>query len=101
MIIKPRLDYVVLKVEEKKDTTTKSGIVVVQKNSNDDRQQFGIVMAVGEGRILESGDLMPLGLSEGQKVMFNKYAGTEIKAGTKDDGLYILIHERDIIATIE
>lgn len=97
MTITPRLDYVAIKFNNQKENVTKSGIVLTAKQTNDDRQQIGEVIAVGSGRILESGNVMPLGLNPGDKVIFNKYAGTEILV---EEESYLLIHERDIIAIV-
>jgi chaperonin GroES len=95
-----KTDYVVVKVDAMKDDTTKSGIVVVKNKTNDDRQQTGTILAVGEGRLLENGTFMPIGLKVDQKVLFNKYAGTEIKVEGSSD-VFMLIHERDILAKVE
>jgi chaperonin GroES len=101
MRIQPRLDYVILQIEvASKEAKTDSGIFLPKKDSNSERQQFGIIKGVGEGRLLDSGIVMPLKLKVEQKVMFNKYAGTEIKVGDGEEQ-YILIHERDIIAIVD
>lgn len=99
MILIPRRDYIVVKVDEPdKEKKTASGIVLTTKASNEDRQQIAEVIAVGEGIFLENGNVLPLGIKVGEKVLINKYAGTEIKL---DGETYILLHDKDIIATIQ
>lgn len=99
MVLIPRRDYVVIKlaaVENK--NKTESGILLATKASNDDRQQIGEIIAVGQGIFLENGTILPLGLEQGDKVLFNKYAGTEIKL---DSEIHILLHDKDIIAIVK
>lgn len=96
-MIKPRLDYVLLKIEDKKEKKTESGIYVVKNNTNDNRTQTGEVIAVGEGRILETGEFMPININVGDKVIFNKYAGIEVK---HENETYLIVHERDILAIL-
>lgn len=98
-MLKARLDNVLLKLEKKeKETKTKSGIIIAQKNDNSNRQSIGTVVSVGEGRILSNGEIMPLDLKVGQKVIFQKYAGVEVEY---QDEEYVIVHDRDIIAVLE
>ena len=55
------------------------------------------VVAVGEGRLLNNGRLVPLRVQEGDRVLFNKYAGTQI---IKDDKTYLILKECDILAIL-
>lgn len=98
-MLKARLDNVLLKLEKKeKEAKTKSGIIIAQKNDNSNRQSIGTVVSVGEGRILSNGEIMPLDLKVGQKVIFQKYAGVEVEY---QDEEYVIVHDRDIIAVLE
>ena len=99
MVLIPRRDYVVIKAEVVENkTTTASGILLATKASNEDRQQIGKIVAVGQGIFLEDGKILPLGLEIGDEVLFNKYAGTEIKL---DEEVHILLHDKDIIAIVK
>jgi len=94
MNIKPLGDKVVVKplAQEEK---TKSGIVL--PDTAKEKPQQGEILAVGSGKILENGQKIPLEVNVGDKVIYSKYAGTEIKI----DGQEVLIlSERDIHAII-
>ena len=94
MNIRPLGDRVVVKplAQEEK---TKSGIVL--PDTAKEKPQQGEILAVGSGKILENGQKIPLEVKVGDKVIYSKYAGTEIKI----DGEEVLIlSERDIHAII-
>ena len=59
------------------------------------RQDMATVIAVGEGRILNNGRLLPLRVKPGDRVLFNKYAGTQL---IQDDKTYLILKECDILA---
>ena len=59
------------------------------------RQDMATVIAVGEGRLLNNGRLIPLRVKPGDRVLFNKYAGTQL---IKDDKTYLILKECDILA---
>lgn len=94
MNIKPLADRVVVKVVEQEERT-KSGIVL--PDTAKEKPQQGKVMAVGPGRMLENGQVVPLEVKEGDKVIFSKYAGTEVKI---EDEEYLILRESDILAVI-
>ena len=77
---------------------TDTGIVLPETTNN--APQIGKVVAVGEGRILESSITMPLTVMEGDKVLYRKFAGTEIDVDGYDDTL-LLMTERDVYAIIK
>lgn len=77
---------------------TDTGIVLPETTNN--APQIGKVVAVGEGRILESGMTMPLTVMEGDKVLYRKFAGTEIDVDGYNDTL-LLMTERDVYAIIK
>ncbi len=80
-----------------KETMTKSGIVIPDTVSQEKPEQ-GEVVAVGPGRLLDNGQLAPLGVKVGDKVMFRKYSPDEIKV---DDQEYLVIKEQDIMLIID
>lgn len=98
MILKPTSDNIVIKLEEQAaEKTTASGIVLVGGNTQEARQDQGTVVAVGTGRILNDGTRITPEMKEGNQVIFNKFAGTEIVAG---EAKYLIVKENDILAII-
>ncbi|MGI6606847.1 MAG: co-chaperone GroES [Peptococcia bacterium] len=95
MNIRPLGDRVVVKplAQEEK---TKSGIVIPDTAAKEKPQQ-GEVLAVGSGRTLENGQKVPLEVKVGDKVIFSKYAGTEVKLDNEE---VLILNERDIHAVI-
>ncbi|HHY06385.1 MAG TPA: co-chaperone GroES [Clostridia bacterium] len=94
MNIKPLGDKVVIKPLDQEEKT-KSGIVL--PDTAKEKPQQGEIIAVGSGRILENGQKIPLEVKVGDKVIFSKYAGTDIKIEEQD---YLILSERDIHAII-
>lgn len=94
MKLKPLGDRVVVKPEEK-EQTTKSGIVL--PDTAKEKPQEGKVVAVGTGKY-EDGKKIDLEVSVGDKVVYSKYGGTEIKV---DEEEYLILSERDILAVIK
>ncbi len=93
-MIKPLGDRVVIELIEQEETTA-SGIVL--PDSAKEKPQEGKVVAVGSGRVTDSGDRVALEVSEGDRIIFSKYAGTEVKY---DDKEYLILRESDILAVI-
>jgi chaperonin GroES len=96
MKIRPLHDRVIVKrVEEER--TTASGIVIPDSASAEKPDQ-GVIEAVGNGKILEDGNIKALDVKVGDKVLFGKYAGQSVKV----DGEELLVmREDDIMAIIE
>ena len=94
--LKPLGDRLVVKPTPREEMT-KSGIVL--PDTAKERPQEGTVLAVGPGRILDDGKREAMELSEGQKVLFQKYAGTEFKLD--DDEELLILSQKDILAVIE
>jgi len=92
--LRPLGDRVVIKPVAR-DEVTKSGIVL--PDTATEKPQQGDVVAVGPGRVLDSGDRVALDLKTGDRVLFAKYAGTEFKH--EDDDLLIL-SEKDVLAVL-
>ncbi len=95
MKLRPIGDRVVVKVIEQEERT-KGGIVL--PDTAKEKPQQGKVIAVGTGRILDNGQKIPLEIKEGDRVIFAKYAGTEVKIEGEE---YLILSERDILAVIE
>lgn len=95
MKIRPLHDRVVVKRMEE-ERTSAGGIVI--PDSAAEKPVRGEVLSVGNGKILESGDVRPLDVKAGDKVLFGKYSGTEIKI----DGEEVLVmREDDIMGVFE
>ncbi|MFT5116243.1 MAG: chaperonin GroES [Parasphingorhabdus sp.] len=95
MKIRPLHDRVVVKrVEE--DKTSAGGIVI--PDSATEKPIEGKVVAVGNGKILDSGEVRALDVKKGDKILFGKYSGTEVKVDGKE---YLVMREDDIMGIIE
>ncbi len=95
MKIRPLHDRIlVTRLEE--EEKTKGGIII--PDSAKEKPVEGKVDAVGSGKILEDGKVKPLDVKEGDRILFGKYSGTEIKIGGKD---YLIMKEDDVLGIIE
>ncbi len=95
MNMKPLGERVIIKMLEKEETTA-SGIVL--PDTAKEKPQEGEVVAVGPGRLLENGSRVALEVKVGDKVIYSKYSGTEVK---KDGVEYLILNgERDILAIL-
>ena len=95
MNIRPLHDRVIIKRMEE-ERTSAGGIVIA--DSAAEKPIKGEVVAVGNGKILESGDVRPLDLKVGDKVLFGKYSGTEV---TVDGDELLVMREEDVMAVLE
>ena len=86
-MIKPLMDKVLIKMKEKEETP-KSGIILT---ASKEKPQIAEVVEVGPGRIID-------GEKEGDKIIFNKYSGTEVKY---EDEEYLIISQSDVLAIVE
>jgi len=93
--LKPLGDRVVVKPLDR-DEVTKSGIVL--PDTAKEKPQQGEVVAVGPGRVLDSGDRVSLDVTVGDKIIFAKYSGTEFKL---EDADLLILNERDILAVLQ
>ncbi len=95
MAIRPLHDRILVKrVEE--DKTTKGGIII--PDTAKEKPIEGKVVAVGNGRVGDDGELRPLTVKKGDLVLFGKYGGTEVKF----DGIdHLILREDDVLAIIE
>ena len=92
-MLKPLGDRVVIELVEAEEKTA-SGIVF--PDSAKEKPQEGKVVAVGTGRVLENGERVALEVKEGDRIIFSKYAGTEVKYEGKE---YLILRESDILAS--
>jgi chaperonin GroES len=95
MKIRPLHDRVVIKRLEE-ERTSPGGIVIPDTAA--EKPIRGEVIAVGKGKILESGDVRPLDLKVGDRVLFGKYSGTEVKVDGED---VLVMREDDVMAVLE
>ena len=94
MNVKPLGDRVVIKNIETEETT-KSGILLT--NASKEKPQMAEVIAVGPGGMVDGKEVV-MSVKAGQKVIYSKYAGTEVKL---DDEEYVVVRQSDILAIVE
>lgn len=94
MNIKPLGERIVIKVLESEERT-KSGILI--PDTAKEKPQMGEVKAVGTGKMLENGQKIALDVKVGDKVLFAKYAGTEVKLDGEE---YMVLKESDVLAIV-
>jgi chaperonin GroES len=94
MNIKPLCDRVVIKMVESEETT-KSGIVL--PGSAKEKPQMAEVLAVGPGGVVDGKEIV-MEVSVGDKVIYSKYAGTDVKLDGEE---YIIVRQSDILAVVE
>ena len=92
--IKPLEDRIVVKSVEAEQTTA-SGLVI--PDTAKEKPQEGEVLAVGPGRIDDKGNRVPLDINVGDRVIYSKYGGTEIKHGGEE---YLILSARDVLAIV-
>ena len=95
MKIRPLHDRVIVRRMEE-ERTTAGGIVI--PDSATEKPMQGEIIAVGNGKITDSGDLRPLDVKAGDKILFGKYAGTEVKVEGED---MLVMKEEDIMGVVE
>ena len=95
MKIRPLQDRVIVKRLEEEEKT-KGGIII--PDTAKEKPQEGKVIAVGKGKMTEEGKLLPLDVKVGDKILFGKYSGTEIKIEGEE---HLIMREEDILGVIE
>ena len=94
-MLRPLGDRIIIELVETEEKTA-SGIVL--PDTAKEKPQEGKVVAVGTGRVLDNGERVALDVSVGDRIIFSKYAGTEVKyEGTE----YLIVRENDILAVIQ
>jgi chaperonin GroES len=95
MKIRPLQDRVIVRRLEEEEKT-KGGIII--PDTAKEKPQEGKVIAVGKGKITEDGKVVPLDVKVGDKILFGKYAGTEVKIEGEE---HLIMREEDILGVIE
>ena len=91
MTVRPLHDRVLIKRIEEEETV-KGGIII--PDTAKEKSQEGEVISVGTGKMLENGSVVPLEIKQGDRILFGKYSGTEIKVDSQD---YLILREDEII----
>ena len=94
MKLKPLGDRLIVQVVEEEETTA-SGIVL--PDTAKEKPQRGKVVAVGDGKLDDEGDRIPVDVSEGDEVLYSKYGGTEITVDGED---LLVLRESDVLAKV-
>jgi chaperonin GroES len=95
MKLRPLQDRILVqRVEE--ETTTKGGIII--PDTAKEKPAEGKISAVGNGKVGDDGKRVPLEVKKGDRVLFGKYAGTEVKV---DGNEYLIMREEDVLGVIE
>ena len=92
--IKPLEDRIVVQTAEAEQTTA-SGLVI--PDTAKEKPQEGKVVAVGPGRVDDSGNRVPVDVAEGDVVIYSKYGGTEVNYAGED---YLILSARDVLAVV-
>ena len=96
MKIRPLSDRVIVKRLENAEAMSAGGIIIPE--SAKEKPQEGEIMAVGPGKMQEDGKVLAMNVKAGDKVLFGKYAGTEVKIDGED---YLIMREDDILGVLE
>jgi len=94
MKVRPLHDRVLIKRVEEQESV-RGGIII--PDSAKEKSQEGEVVAVGTGKMLENGSVVPLEVKAGERILFGKYSGTEIKLEGQD---YLILREDEIIGIL-
>jgi chaperonin GroES len=95
MKLRPLHDRVIVKRLEEEEKTV-GGIII--PDTAKEKPQQGRVIAVGKGKVLENGEVSPLTVKDGDRVLFGKYSGTEIKIDGEE---HLIMREDDILAIVQ
>ena len=94
-MIRPLQDRVLIKRVETKEEEIRGGIVI--PDSAKEKPQEGEVVAVGDGKVLDSGTKVEMSVKPGDRILFGKYTGSEVKI---DDVEYLIMREDDILVVL-
>jgi len=95
MKLRPLGDRVVVEAEDELEQKTASGLVI--PDTAKEKPMIGEVLAVGPGALNDEGKRLPMDVKEGDKVLYSKYAGTEVKLEGKE---YLVLSARDVLAVV-
>ncbi|MBW2733119.1 MAG: co-chaperone GroES [Deltaproteobacteria bacterium] len=94
-MIRPLHDRLVVKRTDEQEMT-KGGIII--PDSAQEKPLEAQVVAVGNGRVLDNGNLRPMAVQAGDRILFGKYSGTEVKLGGEE---HLILREDDVLAVLE
>ena len=94
MTVRPLHDRVLIKRIEEQETV-KGGIII--PDTAKEKSQEGEVISIGTGKTLENGSIVPLEVKEGDRILFGKYSGTEVKLQDQD---YLILREDEIVGVL-
>ncbi|MCG6908056.1 MAG: co-chaperone GroES [Desulfobacteraceae bacterium] len=95
MKLRPLQDRIIVqRVEE--ESKTKGGIII--PDSAKEKPAEGVVISVGKGKVADDGKLIPMEVKEGNRILFGKYSGTEVKVEGEE---YLIMREDDVLGIIE
>lgn len=95
MKVKPLRDKILVKRIQEEEKT-KGGIVI--PDTAKEKPQMGEVVSVGKGKILDDGKVVPLEVKEGDKIIFSKYAGTEVKLNGEE---HLILSEDEVLGILQ
>ena len=96
MKIRPLQDRIIVKRLESADKKTPGGIII--PDTAKEKPQEGEIIAVGPGKVTDDGRVQPMNVKTGDKVLFGKYSGNEVKMEDQD---YLIMREDDILGVLE
>ena len=96
MKIRPLHDRVLVKRLDAQEKTTSGGIII--PDTAKEKPQEGEVVAAGPGKVKDDGSVLPMNVKAGDKILFGKYAGTDVKIDNEE---YIIMREDDILGVLE
>jgi len=96
MKIRPLQDRVIVKRLDQEDEKTKGGLII--PDTAKEKPQQGKIVAVGKGKMNDDGKINPLDVKVGDKILFGKYAGSEIKIEGEE---HLIMREEDILGVVE
>lgn len=97
MKIRPLYDRIVVKrIDEKDETKTEGGIII--PDSAKEKPQEGEVVVVGKGKRLDDGKVVPLDVQAGDRILFGKYSGSDIKLDGQE---YLIMREDEVLGILE
>lgn len=95
-MIRPLHDRVLVRRIDEVEEESRGGIVI--PDTAKEKPQEGEVIAVGEGKVLDSGQKVSMSVKQGDKILFGKYSGTEVKV---DDEEYLIMREDEVLGVLE
>jgi chaperonin GroES len=95
MKIKPLQDRILVKRVESEEEEIRGGIVI--PDTAKEKPQEGEVVAVGDGKVLDSGQKVSMSVKEGDRILFGKYSGTEVKI---DDEEFLIMREDEVLGIL-